>query len=248
MHGGRTAFEDTERAIGDIAASLAESSSILPRFFGGSGIERIAFVATEADHVPELHRDNLRALMREIVRLAREHGPDVVITTPPPQSFRQQMGGPASLTVIASRWCGAEAGRSRSSGPIASGNVPIAHPPDSFGPAVISSCPFTPPPIDPNAANGIPHLGLDRILVDLIEQVMNAFGQVCRRSGSSRPPPARTETIERKLDPGFIDTTSAPPEVVPAVVLVVRQRSALVLSVGLASAWAFWSWVARYCR
>jgi putative membrane protein len=32
------------------------------------------------------------------------------------------------------------------------------------------------------------------------------------------PPPVATETIERRLDPGFIDTTSAPPEALPAVV------------------------------
>ncbi len=32
------------------------------------------------------------------------------------------------------------------------------------------------------------------------------------------PPPLRTETTEGRLDPGFIDTISAPPEAVPAVV------------------------------
>jgi len=49
------------------------------------------------------------------------------------------------------------------------GNVPIAHPPDSFWSGRYFELPsFTPPPIDPHAANGIPHLGLDRILVDLI--------------------------------------------------------------------------------
>jgi putative membrane protein len=32
------------------------------------------------------------------------------------------------------------------------------------------------------------------------------------------PPPPRPGTIERPLDPGFIDTTSAPPEALPAVI------------------------------
>lgn len=32
------------------------------------------------------------------------------------------------------------------------------------------------------------------------------------------PPPARSETVERRLDPGFIDTTTAPPEALPTVV------------------------------
>jgi putative membrane protein len=34
---------------------------------------------------------------------------------------------------------------------------------------------------------------------------------------SPEPPPTRTETIERPLDPGFIDTTSQPPNSLPAV-------------------------------
>jgi putative membrane protein len=37
---------------------------------------------------------------------------------------------------------------------------------------------------------------------------------------SAEPAPPRTETIERPLEPGFIDTTSAPPEAVPAVIPV----------------------------
>jgi len=49
------------------------------------------------------------------------------------------------------------------------GNVPIARPPEGFWSGRYFELPsFTPPPIDPNAANGIPNLGLDRILVDLI--------------------------------------------------------------------------------
>ena len=49
------------------------------------------------------------------------------------------------------------------------GNVPISRPPDSFWSGRYFELPsFTPPPIDPNAVNGIPHLGLDTILVDLI--------------------------------------------------------------------------------
>lgn len=169
LHAGRTAFEDTERAIGDIARCLAESDSILPRFLGGAGIERIAFVATKADHVPELHRDNLRALMRDMVRLAREHGPDevsyhaaaaVVSTT---DGWADQPDGHRE-PVVWGRKMGEQQPR-----PYRVGNVPIARPPDGFWSGRYFALPaFTPPPIDPNAANGIPHLGLDQILVDLI--------------------------------------------------------------------------------
>jgi predicted YcjX-like family ATPase len=169
LHAGRTAFEDTERAIGDIAACLAGSDSILPRFLGGSGIERIAFVATKADHMPELHRDNLRALMRDMVRLARVHGPDtvsyhaaaaVVSTT---DGWADQPDGHREPVVWGRKLGETEPRAYRV------GNVPIAHPPDGFWSGRYFELPaFTPPSIDPGAANGIPHLGLDQILVDLI--------------------------------------------------------------------------------
>ncbi len=172
LHAGRAAFEDTERAIADIAACLAESDSILPRWIGGSAIERIAFVATKADHVPELHRDNLRALMRDMVRLARDWGPTgadtvsyhaaaaVVSTT---DGWADQPDGHREPVV----W-GKKLGETQLR-PYRVGNVPIARPPEGFWSGRYFELPsFTPPPIDPNAANGIPQLGLDQILLDLI--------------------------------------------------------------------------------
>jgi hypothetical protein len=172
LHAGRTAFEDTERAIADIAACLAEGDSMLPRWLGGAAIERIAFVATKADHVPELHRDNLRALMRDMVRHAQPHGPtgsdavsyhaaaSVVSTT---DGWADQPDGHREPVV----W-GRKLGETQSR-PYRVGNVPITHPPDSFWSGRYFELPsFSPPPIDPNAENGIPHLGLDQILVDLI--------------------------------------------------------------------------------
>jgi putative membrane protein len=41
------------------------------------------------------------------------------------------------------------------------------------------------------------------------------------------PPPLRTETTEGRLDPGFIDTISAPPEAVPAIVPVAPPAAGL---------------------
>ncbi len=172
LHAGRAAFDDTEHAIADIAACLSGAGSVLPRWLGGTAVERIAFVATKADHVPELHRDNLRALMRDMVRLAIAHQPGgadsvsyhaaaaVVSTT---DGWADQPDGHREPVV----W-GRKLGESQAR-PYRVGNVPIVHPPDSFWSGRYFELPaFTPPPIDPNAANGIPHLGLDQILVDLI--------------------------------------------------------------------------------
>ncbi len=168
LHAGRAAFEDTERAIADIAAGLSGGDSILPRWLGGSAIERVAFVATKADHVPELHRDNLRALMRDMVRGAETpsdavsyHAAASVVSTT--DGWADQPDGHRDPVV----W-GKKLGETQAR-PYRVGNVPIAHPPDSFWSGRYFELPsFTPPPIDPHAANGIPHLGLDRILVDLI--------------------------------------------------------------------------------
>jgi putative membrane protein len=44
---------------------------------------------------------------------------------------------------------------------------------------------------------------------------------------SPEPPPARTETAEHRLDPGFIDTTSAPPAALPAAVAVAEMTVGL---------------------
>jgi predicted YcjX-like family ATPase len=126
-------------------------------------------VATKADHVPALHRDNLRALMRDMVRLARDHGPGtvsyhaaaaVVSTT---DGWADHADGHREPVV----W-GRKLGETESRA-YRVGNVPISHPPDSFWSGRYFELPaFTPPPIDPNGASGIPHLGLDQILVDLI--------------------------------------------------------------------------------
>jgi uncharacterized protein len=172
LHAGRAAFEDTERAIADIAACLAAGNSTLPRFLGGSAIERVAFVATKADHVPELHRDNLRALMRDMVRPARTHAPvgeesvsyhaaaSVVSTI---DGWADQPDGHREPVV----W-GKKLGETQAR-PYRVGNVPIGRPPASFWSGRYFELPsFTPPQIDQNALNGIPQLGLDEILVDLI--------------------------------------------------------------------------------
>ncbi len=168
---GRAAYEDTEHALADIAACLAGGNAILPRWLGGTGIERVAFVATKADHVPELHRDNLRALMRDMVHLAATHAPgddsvsfhaaaSVVSTT---DGWADQPDGHREPVV----W-GTKLGETQKR-PYRVGNVPISRPPENFWSGRYFELPaFTPPPIDPHGANGIPHLGLDRILTDLI--------------------------------------------------------------------------------
>jgi predicted YcjX-like family ATPase len=94
LYAGRAAFHDTARAIKDIATALrygahqglvadaaagvlrgaahvlssplTRASSAAAERLGGSRIGRVVFVATKADHVPALKRDNLRYLLRSL--------------------------------------------------------------------------------------------------------------------------------------------------------------------------------------
>jgi predicted YcjX-like family ATPase len=172
LHAGKAAYEDTERAIRDIAASLTDRGGWFGNWFGGSGIERVAFVATKADHVPELQRENLRSLLRDMAQPARawQSGADqsvsyhvaasIVSTT---DGWADRVGGPREPVV----W-GRELGQTERRA-YHVGSVPISRPPEGFWSGHYFELPvFTPPPIDPTGSHGIPHLGLDQILVDLI--------------------------------------------------------------------------------
>ena len=93
LYGGRAAFEDTARAIAELGAALRYGANtaargvaagmirgmgqVLPGAFGRTTdaaarslatrrIERVTFVATKADHVPAIQRDNLRNLVRAL--------------------------------------------------------------------------------------------------------------------------------------------------------------------------------------
>ena len=94
LYAGKTAFDDTARAIHEIEKALCYGRSpgvirmvtdfVRTATFGqanGSSaraqaarhIERVAIVATMADHVPALRRDNLRNLVRSLAEPAHAH-------------------------------------------------------------------------------------------------------------------------------------------------------------------------------
>ncbi|MGE4046011.1 MAG: YcjX family protein [Acetobacteraceae bacterium] len=172
LHAGKVAYEDTERAIGDIAASLTARDGWLGGLLGGARVERVAFVATKADHVPELQRENLRALLRDMARPARAHGPaaEDAVSYHVAASIVSTTDGWAERAsrhrepVVWGRELGHEERRAYHVGA-----VPISRPPEGFWSGRYFELPvFTPPPIDPGGSHGIHHLGLDQILVDLI--------------------------------------------------------------------------------
>jgi hypothetical protein len=189
LHAGREAYEDVERALGDIAACM-DYGNELPRltwWLGAAGrrclarliprlrsrsIERIAFVATKADHVPYTQRDNLRNLVRSIAArsytgqaigraLVSYHAAASVVSTR--DGTRSYNGHP--MGVVLGVPVGAD--RERHFYP---GDVPSDRPRDVFWSDRYFEMPvFIPPKIDPSGRMGIPHLELDTILTRILE-------------------------------------------------------------------------------
>ena len=64
---GRDAFEDTRLALDAILDSFRYGhGGIISKLLFGSHIDRVLFAATKADHVPDIQRDHLAALLRNM--------------------------------------------------------------------------------------------------------------------------------------------------------------------------------------
>jgi predicted YcjX-like family ATPase len=159
LSAGRGAYADTEAALAAIAAGLARRR-----------LKRVVFAATKADHVPALRRDNLRHLLEALTRTAgraahRGHVIAAVLSTT--DGAPQMLDGRAVETVT-----GVLLGEDRAR-PVFVGDVPSAQPPESFWNRPHFALPvFRPPRIDPGGTQGIPHLGLDTLLVDLLGDLL----------------------------------------------------------------------------
>ena len=201
LSGGKAAFEDTSRAIAEIAAGMrygwnlprpiqhvaaaamwvgklqaqglygsrvaeAMSQALLSR-----RVEKVAFIATKADHVPAMRRDNLRNLLRALAEPARAeqggmpvtyHAVAAVLSTED-GTTRTTDGRPMEVVF------GVPHGEGRAR-PFYAGDVPSAHPPESFWSDRYFELPvFKPPRIDKTGSTGIPHLGVDEALSALLE-------------------------------------------------------------------------------
>jgi len=64
---GRDAFNDTRLALDAILDSFRYGhGGILAKLLFGSHIDKVLFAATKADHVPDIQRDHLAALLRNM--------------------------------------------------------------------------------------------------------------------------------------------------------------------------------------
>jgi len=169
---GREAFDDARLAIEAILQSFRYGSGgILARLLRGGHIDKVLFAATKADHVPDIARDHLAELLRnmaafptievkssnaqiDVTALA-----SVVSTTEDVQEIDGQC-----VPVVVGRPVGA-----RKQARFFVGTVPIRPPrPDAWAAPFLNVPVFEPPPIDPSPVDGIPHINLDLALEFLI--------------------------------------------------------------------------------
>lgn len=187
---GRAAFEDTAQALSEIARGLRYGGTgLMPRAMqrmaqgmGSHGIERITFVATKADHVPGLRRDNLRHLLGELADTSRDgkgnvkgqagakgvktshHVAASVLSTKDDVTTIQ--GRP--MEVVSGTVLGDDKVR-----PFFGGDVPASGPPASYWRHAFFELPtFQPPAFDPQGRNGLPNLNLDAVIVDAIGDLL----------------------------------------------------------------------------
>jgi predicted YcjX-like family ATPase len=138
-------------------------------------IERLAIVATKSDQVPSMRRDNLKNLVRAITETAlieknggrRPISYHVVSAVHSTTDSTTQIEG-RTVEVVLALLLNEDVARK-----IYAGDVPSGRPPANFWADAYFALPvFAPPRLNPSGAEGIPHLGMDGVLADLLGDVL----------------------------------------------------------------------------
>jgi len=169
---GRDAFDDTRLALDAILESFRYGhGGILSRLVFGPRIDKALFAATKADHVPDIQRDHLAALLRNMAAFpaleVRSSNAQLdvtalasVIST---AEESQEIDGQRVQVVV-----GRPVGSNKQS-KFFVGNVPIRPPrADAWGSPFLNVPVFEPPAIDPSPVDGIAHINLDLALEFLL--------------------------------------------------------------------------------
>lgn len=173
LHAGQAAFDDTAEALGAIAAALRYGGGWLD-WLTGVGVDRAAFVATKADHVPARQRDALTALLGSLTAapLDRATVAGVATSVHALAAIRCTEDDVATLEgrpVATVRGLLAD-GRSAKIYP---GEVPLRPPEPGYWAHGFFEMPeFQPPRLGPDGASGVPHLGMDALLAALIGDLL----------------------------------------------------------------------------
>jgi predicted YcjX-like family ATPase len=169
---GREAFEDQRLALESILHSFRYGSgSLFSKLIWGPHIDKVLFAATKADHVPDVQRDHLAELLRNMAAFPAIEAKNMsarfdvmpiasVIST---VEETQEIDGQRVQVVV-----GRPIGSDRQS-KFFVGTVPIRPPrPDTWNAPFLNVPLFEPPVIDPSPVDGVPHINLDRALDFLV--------------------------------------------------------------------------------
>jgi predicted YcjX-like family ATPase len=169
---GREAFEDSRRALSVIVDSFRYGhGGILSKLLLGPHIDKVLFAATKADHVPDIQRDHLAALLRNMtalpvleVKSSNAQSDVMAIASVISTAEESQLIDSQRVQVVVGRPVGA-----KTQSKFFVGNVPIRPPrPDAWGSPFLNVPVFEPPPIDPAPVDGIAHINLDLALEFLL--------------------------------------------------------------------------------
>ncbi len=168
LFAGRTAFEDTRRALGRIGSSYSKLLS--GGWLFGRKTQHVAFVATKSDYVDELQRPHLQAMLESMVASApgaegnalgrRFHFVSSIRCT----TDANEPGKDGVTTrVVMGTGIGEQHQR-----PFYPGIVPAGDVPPVFWTKPFFVMPqLRPPVLQPGEAHPIDHINLDALLVDL---------------------------------------------------------------------------------
>ncbi|HYF07176.1 MAG TPA: YcjX family protein, partial [Acetobacteraceae bacterium] len=172
LHAGEAAFADTADALAAIAAAL-RNDSWLTRLLGGvnlfgGGPSRVAFVATKADHVPERAREALVSLLGDLTGMRGQEGAShaiAAIRCTEDAVLREEGRDRAAVRGVL-----IGNGRGATLDP---GEVPLRRPDPVFWSNRFFVMPeFAPPRLDRTGLSGLPHIGLDVLLRDLVGDLL----------------------------------------------------------------------------
>lgn len=156
---GRETFDDTRRALAEIAAALRANRSWL-RWLWGGGRQRVMFAATKADHVPESQRGQLEGLLRTLLGvdvLGLRGRSDFEVTRIAAVRSTTDAVQDGTPVVI-----GLPVGAAQRRSFFVRGGIPVEPPAWSFAGNLLHDIPvFQPPRVNPDTLDGIPHIGLD---------------------------------------------------------------------------------------
>ncbi len=174
LHAGASAYEDAARSLAAAAAALRWGPAWwwmlgpLKNLFPG-GIQRVAFVATKADHVAARQRANLAALTRSLTTPTAQARTSVhaVASVRCTEDFVWTLDG-RNISAVRGRVLG-----STSFTRSYPGEVPDMSPDPAFWAHPFLALPdFEPMHLPAGGRAGVPNIGLDRLLTFLLEDFL----------------------------------------------------------------------------